>query len=99
MVATHVLRQIGGLPDLYFCTHCRARLLSGKFSLKASDRGFWCENCDEKSDSTLTEVVKLMRVFIKDSKNPHKLIVGDSTLKRVRITIGKILRTQGHTMR
>jgi len=99
IVATHVLRQIGGLPDLFFCTHCRAKLRPGKFSLKASDRGFWCENCEEKSDPALTEVVKLMRIFVKDSQKSRKLIICDSTLKRLRMTIAKILHTQGGTVR
>ena len=94
VVATHILHQIGGLPDLYFCTHCRKKLLPGKFSLKASDRGFWCESCGGKSDPTLTEIVKLMRIFIKSSKKIPKITVQNDTLKSLRLTIGTILRTQ-----
>lgn len=99
IVATHVLRQIGGLPDLYFCTQCREKLAPKKFSLRASDRGFWCEKCGGISDSELTETVKLMRLFIKYPQKSQKLMVPDSILRLTRTTIGKILRTQGGVVR
>lgn len=95
IVAVQLLRFLGALPDLYFCTQCRKRLKANDFSLRSSDRGFWCAECGGEKDENLTAVVKIIRVFLAGKENMFMLKISDATLRRLRQFTQELLRAQG----
>jgi len=95
IVAVQLLRFLGALPDLYFCTSCRKRLRAGEFSLKSGDRGFWCQGCGEESDPVLTDVVKIIRIFLSAKENAFKLKISDANLRRLHQFTHGLLMAQG----
>lgn len=95
IVAVQLLRFLGALPDLYSCTHCRKRLKANAFSYKSSDRGFWCEGCGGKNEPIMTDVVKIIRIFLTGNEDVFKLQIPNEVLRRLRQVTLDLLREQG----
>ena len=95
IVAVQLLRFLGALPDLYFCTQCRKRLKSNYFSLRSNDRGFWCCDCGGESDEVLTSVVKILRIFLVGKENIFKINIPNDVLHKLRSLTQGLLRAQG----
>ena len=95
IVAVQLLRFLGALPDLYSCTRCRKRLKANDFSFKSNERGFWCCVCGEEKDETMTDVVKIIRIFLTGKENIFKLQISDASLRRLRQITLELLRAQG----
>lgn len=92
IVAVQLLRHLGTLPDLYACSRCRKKLVAGDFSLRASDLGFWCNACGGKKDVALTDLVKIIRIFLLGKENMFKLKISDTNLRRLRQITQGLLR-------
>ena len=88
------LKSLGALPDLYRCTHCRQPLKAYAFSLRGSHRGFWCTTCRGREDRLLTDVVKVLRVFLRDPVPPRSLRVPVGVQRRLREIIRTLFRSQ-----
>lgn len=95
IVTVQLLRFLGALPDLFYCTQCRKRLRAGSFSLKNNDRGFWCNECGGESDEALTGIVKIIRIFLIGGENIYKLRISENDLRRLRRLTQGLLRAQG----
>jgi len=95
IVAVQLLRFLGALPDLYSCTRCRKRLKAGDFSLQSNVRGFWCSACGGRKDAALTDVLKIVRIFLIGGENAFKLRVSEDNLRRLRLLTQGLLRGQG----
>ncbi len=98
IVATHVLRSSGSLPDLFLCTRCRRKLEANKFSLK-NDQGFLCADCGGREDKQLTNAVKVIRLFLAPTSSIYKLSIGESTQRLLRGIISDLLHSQGGIVR
>jgi DNA repair protein RecO len=90
--AVHVLRSLGGLPDLFRCTHCRNPLQENAFSLRGTQRGFWCTACGGTADAPLTDAVKLARVFLAHPVTATQVRVSADVLTRLHDMIRTLLR-------
>lgn len=95
IVAVQLLRFLGSLPDLYFCTQCRKRLKADDFSFKSDNRGFWCGDCGGEKDEILTDIVKIIRIFLTGKEDIFKLQISDASLRRLRQITLELLRAQG----
>lgn len=91
----HILRFLGVLPDLYRCTHCRKPLEAGKFALRSSRRGLWCEACGGERDPSLTDVVKILRLLLKRPVASRSLSIPESVQKKLRAFLRAHLRSHG----
>lgn len=95
IVAVQLLRFLGALPDLYFCTQCRKRLHAGDFSLRGNDRGFWCGACGGENDPAWTDVLKIIRIFLAGKEGVFKLQISADNLRRLRRFTQGLLVAQG----
>lgn len=89
-----LLKSLGALPDLYRCTHCRQPLRACAFSLRSSQRGFWCASCGGKSDALLTDVVKVLRLLMGNTVAPRSLRVPADVQRRLRAVLRSFFRSQ-----
>lgn len=96
IMAVRLLRFLGALPDLYYCSSCRKRLKENDFSLRGADRGFWCGACGGEKDAQLTDVLKMMRIIINGKENIFNLKISDTVSGRLRRITQALLRGQGH---
>lgn len=98
IVVAHILRSIGCLPDLQTCTQCRQKLEANNFSFKPS-RGFECRKCSGSAQKELTDIVKLLRIFLVNKEAAYKLAIPGETLRQLRKVTRSLLRNQGGIVR
>ncbi len=89
----HLLRSLGALPDLYRCTRCRQRLLPDSFIFQSSTRGFWCETCAGRRDPFLTDVVKVLRLFLHEPVPSNAVVLSLAVHRRLRTILHALQRS------